>query len=764
MANQISLSAGTRQNLLLLQQTAASLSNTQLRLSTGNKINSALDGPQQFFAAQSLNQRAGDLDNLKDGIGQAISTLKAGDSGITQIQSFLDQAQGITTEALSNLGNDAASVNLRNNLANQYNSLLRQIDKLAQDSGYAGKNLLVGSGLQLNATASSKLAVNAIGGISGATASNVTRTDTYTIQVTGDGAISGSTADVQAAEQARGISNLTLTGFDSSATGNFDAVSIKLAGGRGRDKTFTVSEGNQSQTITFTQAQFAVAHAQGQVLHASVSFASGTKVNFDVDFNAIENTPDTAGVGTSVVEKLVNLQVKATNSAGETVVRDGLNLLGQSKTSNGENAFAFDSGTARVTIDERQILQGSTYSQAVSGPYGVGAAALAASPVAQSASTVDASYTVLATGHSFNYATNTFDGISASLLSGISAGPTVIVSANNASNVTLIGKAGTTNVSYSLDFNYGELQHVVTAAAANSAEAAGTNQINASTGALATSATVVAAVSAGATVSSGFVANKVTTVSYQLTAATGSSGTVTFNDGLGGTVTVAYANANSGAVKSVSAQIVGGVNNGAHVQLSFTTTASATTTAGDSITGSFKVRGAYNATDAAGQAVTANFDVRKAQTAATAQLQTQQLVDGNEANNLTVQLNETNTHSVTVISQNVQTDGQGLKLDQAQNGFNDRADIDNAVKQIAQAKLILRSASSNLSTNLNVIQTRETFTEAFSNVLKEGAGKLTLADQNEEGANLLTLQTRNQLGTISLSLANQAQQAILRLF
>jgi len=52
----------------------------------------------------------------------------------------------------------------------------------------------------------------------------------------------------------------------------------------------------------------------------------------------------------------------------------------------------------------------------------------------------------------------------------------------------------------------------------------------------------------------------------------------------------------------------------------------------------------------------------------------------------------------------------------------------------------------------------------FSNVLTEGASKLTQADQNEESANMLTLQTRQQLGTIALSLANQAQQAILRLF
>jgi flagellin-like hook-associated protein FlgL len=65
---------------------------------------------------------------------------------------------------------------------------------------------------------------------------------------------------------------------------------------------------------------------------------------------------------------------------------------------------------------------------------------------------------------------------------------------------------------------------------------------------------------------------------------------------------------------------------------------------------------------------------------------------------------------------------------------------------------------------LNIIKTRESFTQEFTDVLSEGAGKLTLADQNEEGANILTLQTRQQLGTISLSLANQAQQAILRLF
>jgi flagellin-like hook-associated protein FlgL len=160
----------------------------------------------------------------------------------------------------------------------------------------------------------------------------------------------------------------------------------------------------------------------------------------------------------------------------------------------------------------------------------------------------------------------------------------------------------------------------------------------------------------------------------------------------------------------------------------------------------------------------AKFDVRGAHTGTDASLTTKQLVDASDQNNLTVQLNETNTSIVNVISQNVQTNGQGLQLDQAQNNWGDRSDIQNAIDQLAKATNTLRTASSNLGTNLNIIQTRQDFTLEFSNVLTEGASKLTQADQNEESANMLTLQTRQQLGTIALSLANQAQQAILRLF
>ena len=58
MANDVTLSKGVRSNLLSLQQTAEMMSKVQERLSTGKKVNSALDNPVNFFTAAGLNARA----------------------------------------------------------------------------------------------------------------------------------------------------------------------------------------------------------------------------------------------------------------------------------------------------------------------------------------------------------------------------------------------------------------------------------------------------------------------------------------------------------------------------------------------------------------------------------------------------------------------------------------------------------------------------------------------------------------------------------
>ena len=95
----VNLSASIRTNLLSLQSTNALFERTSERLSTGLKVNSALDGTSAFFSARSLNNRAGDLSELKDGMGQAIQTLRAADKGIEALTKLVSQAKTIAEQA-----------------------------------------------------------------------------------------------------------------------------------------------------------------------------------------------------------------------------------------------------------------------------------------------------------------------------------------------------------------------------------------------------------------------------------------------------------------------------------------------------------------------------------------------------------------------------------------------------------------------------------------------------------------------------------------
>ena len=96
----IVLSASVRQNLLALQSTASLLAKTQNDLATGNKVNSALDNPTEYFTAQSLNNRASDISNLLDGISNGVQVLQAANTGLTSLQQLVDNAKSIANQVL----------------------------------------------------------------------------------------------------------------------------------------------------------------------------------------------------------------------------------------------------------------------------------------------------------------------------------------------------------------------------------------------------------------------------------------------------------------------------------------------------------------------------------------------------------------------------------------------------------------------------------------------------------------------------------------
>src|SRR4029078_6477611 len=141
----IVLSAGVRSNLLQLQQTSDLITQTQTRLSTRTRVNSALDNAINFFTAQGLDNRANDLTSLVDSMSNAINTIQAANNGITGITKLVQSAQSLVRQA-----NQTSDTATRATLATQFNALLTQIGQLAGDSGFNGVNLLGGENVTVN--------------------------------------------------------------------------------------------------------------------------------------------------------------------------------------------------------------------------------------------------------------------------------------------------------------------------------------------------------------------------------------------------------------------------------------------------------------------------------------------------------------------------------------------------------------------------------------------------------------------------------------
>ena len=158
----IVLTSGVRANLLQLQKTAALITDTQTKLATGKRVNSALDNPINYFTAQGLTNRAGDLGNLLDSMSSGINTIQAANNGITSITKLVQSAQALASQA-----QQTTDPTIRAGLALQFDAIRGQITQLAGDSSFNGINLL-DSGhsanltVTLNESGSSAVTVNAI--------------------------------------------------------------------------------------------------------------------------------------------------------------------------------------------------------------------------------------------------------------------------------------------------------------------------------------------------------------------------------------------------------------------------------------------------------------------------------------------------------------------------------------------------------------------------------------------------------------------------
>ena len=194
----ITLSAGIRQNLLSLQNTAANLTTTQEHLSTGKKVNTAFDNPTSYFTSQSLNNRANDLSSLLDQIGQAQQTLDAANNGLTSLTSLLEQALSTAQQAQQTTPTAAAATT----------------GSVALTSLNAGGNLLVNVGA-----------------------------NTYTVAITASEALSSIESQINA------VSGL---GANGAVTASDDGSGHLVLTGNTNTTAFTVSANAESAALGVT--------------------------------------------------------------------------------------------------------------------------------------------------------------------------------------------------------------------------------------------------------------------------------------------------------------------------------------------------------------------------------------------------------------------------------------------------------------------------------------------------------------------------------
>jgi flagellin len=237
--NDVSLTSGMRANLISLQGTVDLLNKTQQRLSTGKKVNSALDDPTSYFASTSLNSLASDLSSRKDQMSNAVQVIDAANNGITGITALIESAKGIANSALSS--NNTTTVY---SLGQQYDSIMAQIDKLATDSGYNGTNLLAVNSLTVSFSSSNSLSVTSAIAGSAVNFTNLGLT-TSTVATQGSawsvvGGANVTTASITAAITALGTAETQLQDASGVLSANLSVINTR--------QTFTTSMINTLQT------------------------------------------------------------------------------------------------------------------------------------------------------------------------------------------------------------------------------------------------------------------------------------------------------------------------------------------------------------------------------------------------------------------------------------------------------------------------------------------------------------------------------------
>jgi len=166
MSTSVNLTTSMSSILNSLKTTTKTMDKTNSILSSGLKVQSALDDPISYFAAEDHSDQANSLSLLNNDMSEAIQTIKTASEGLSSIKDLLDQAKALCNSALS-----ADTDSEVTSYMNQVNDILSDIDEVAEDSNYSGVDLLGGASVSLTvhfdadtSSSGSSITVNGIDG------------------------------------------------------------------------------------------------------------------------------------------------------------------------------------------------------------------------------------------------------------------------------------------------------------------------------------------------------------------------------------------------------------------------------------------------------------------------------------------------------------------------------------------------------------------------------------------------------------------------
>ncbi|MCK1764714.1 DUF1522 domain-containing protein [Bradyrhizobium sp. 136] len=742
----IVLSSSVRQNLLSLQSTADLLATTQNRLSTGKSVNSALDNPTNFFTAQSLDNRASDINNLLDGIANGVQVLQAANTGITSLQKLIDSAKSIANQALQTTVGYSSKSNVSTTISGATASDLRGTTSFTSASalssvlydGTAGGTHAAGSGITL-------------GGVVGTDTGTVINAATTAAKLLNGAAAGDANAGVAAGDTLTvNGKTVTFVAGDQPATVPAGLTQVAASAGVTTGNVYTDASGNVSVYLgSTTKASI------GDVLTA-VDLASGVQSNVagTLTLNAGQTASSVNGSGALLLKSTTGSDLSVTGKA------DILKALGLTSATGAGNVTATATRTTSSATLSSFVSSGSTLN--VDGH--VITFKDAPTPAAASLPSTQ--------------------GVSGNVVTDGSGNSTVYLQSATIADVLKAVDFATGVQTFTLNGSGGGALATATGQTNSSINASG--QLKISTG---VNADLSITGTGNALQSLGLAGNTGTSSAFTAARTSGTGGingkTLTFSSFNGGTaVNVTFGDGTNGTVKTLdqlNTQLQAN-NLSATIDANGLLTITATNDYASSTLGSSAAGGAIGGT----LTTALTFSTASAPTAdAVAQTARSNLV--NQYNNILNQIDstsqdssfngvnllngdqlklvfdETGKSSLNITGVTYNSKGLGLAALTSGVDFIDNSATNKVLSNLNAASSTLRSEASALGSNLSVVQVRQDFNKSLINVLQTGSSNLTLADTNVEAANSQALSTRQSIAVSALSLANQSQQSVLQL-